>query len=211
MPLDADFGHTVSARHSYCDKAGQSGRAWADRAWARDLLNWPGSRSRRFIQEIHMKKTLALSVCAILPLMMSVAYGQTSGASSSSTASATAPGGVGGSVPPAAGPTGPANTGASGANSPAAQQVHGQSVKSGMMGEAVYNESGDKVGNIKDVVLDSDGKATDVIIGAGGFLGIGEHDVAVPFDSISHVEDKLILSGYTKDQLKALPRAKVTP
>ncbi|CDM25148.1 hypothetical protein BN940_13496 [Castellaniella defragrans 65Phen] len=107
------------------------------------------------------------------------------------------------------GTTGPAGAGASGANSPAAQEISGKSVKSDMIGETVYNENDEKVGSVKDVVLDNGGKVTDVVIGAGGFLGMGEHDVAVPFNKVMRSDDKLILQGYTKDQLKALPRAKI--
>jgi sporulation protein YlmC with PRC-barrel domain len=103
----------------------------------------------------------------------------------------------------------PGKAGSMGSTSSTAQQINGKSVKSDMMGEAVYNDNDDKVGSVKDVVLGSDGKVTNVVIGAGGFLGMGEHDVAVPFDKITRSNDKLILHGYTKDQLKALPRAEV--
>ena len=41
-----------------------------------------------------------------------------------------------------------------------------------------------KVGSIEDVVLGPDGRATAVVIGVGGFLGIGEKKVALPFDQV---------------------------
>ncbi len=48
----------------------------------------------------------------------------------------------------------------------------------------VYDPSDNKIGEIQDVLLDREGKATAFIIGVGGFLGIGEKDVAVPFNAV---------------------------
>src|SRR4051795_2168161 len=48
----------------------------------------------------------------------------------------------------------------------------------------VYDPSDNKIGEIMDVLVDRAGKATALIIGVGGFLGIGEKDVAVPFDAV---------------------------
>jgi len=48
----------------------------------------------------------------------------------------------------------------------------------------VYNEANEKVGDINDVLLDRDGKVEAVVIGVGGFLGIGEHNVAVPYSDL---------------------------
>jgi len=123
------------------------------------------------------------------------ATGSTSGAAGMGAAGATTGAGAAGAARPGASP---------------AQKISGQSIKEGMIGEAVYNENDEKVGDVEDVVLDSDGKAKTFVIGAGGFLGMGEHDVAVPFDKITKSGDKLILQGYTKDQLKALPAVEVS-
>jgi len=43
----------------------------------------------------------------------------------------------------------------------------------------VYNAQNEKIGDIKELMLDKSGKVEDVVIGVGGFLGMGEHDVAV--------------------------------
>src|SRR5262249_16072600 len=48
----------------------------------------------------------------------------------------------------------------------------------------VYDPSDNKIGEIMDVLVDRDGKVTALIVGAGGFLGMGEKDVAVPFNSV---------------------------
>ena len=49
----------------------------------------------------------------------------------------------------------------------------------------VYDPSDNKIGEIMDVLVDRDGKVTALIVGVGGFLGAGEKDVAVPFNSVS--------------------------
>ena len=48
----------------------------------------------------------------------------------------------------------------------------------------VYDPSDNKIGEIMDVLVDRAGKATALIIGVGGFLGMGEKDVALPFDAV---------------------------
>ncbi len=53
----------------------------------------------------------------------------------------------------------------------------------------VYNENNDKVGDIKELMLDKSGKVANVVIGVGGFLGVGEHDVAVKFEQLKWVNE----------------------
>ena len=48
----------------------------------------------------------------------------------------------------------------------------------------VYDPSDNKIGEIMDVLMDKEGKATALIVGVGGFLGAGEKDVAVPFNAV---------------------------
>jgi sporulation protein YlmC with PRC-barrel domain len=48
----------------------------------------------------------------------------------------------------------------------------------------VYDPGDNKIGEIMDVLVDREGKATALIIGVGGFLGMGEKDVAVPFNAV---------------------------
>jgi len=52
----------------------------------------------------------------------------------------------------------------------------------------VYNNSNEKIGDIREVLLDQSGKAEAVVIGVGGFLGIGERDVALPFSEVKFVD-----------------------
>ena len=51
-------------------------------------------------------------------------------------------------------------------------------------GVNVYNNANEKVGDISDVLLDQSGRVEAIVIGVGGFLGLGERNVAVPFDQI---------------------------
>ena len=57
-----------------------------------------------------------------------------------------------------------------------------------LVGVNVYNEANEKIGDINDVILDKSGKAANVILGVGGFLGMGEHLVAVSFDKLKWVD-----------------------
>src|SRR5690606_24950185 len=57
------------------------------------------------------------------------------------------------------------------------------------IGKSVYNEAGEKVGDINDLVFTKDGGIEAAIVGVGGFLGIGQHNVAVDFSQINIVED----------------------
>jgi sporulation protein YlmC with PRC-barrel domain len=85
------------------------------------------------------------------------------------------------------------------------QLALGWSVKNTLMGKMIYNEAGDKVGKVEDLIISPDRKVTYVIVGAGGFIGIGRHDVAVAVGQIQDNAGKLIMPGATKDMIKAMP------
>jgi sporulation protein YlmC with PRC-barrel domain len=53
-----------------------------------------------------------------------------------------------------------------------------------LVGVNVYNDANEKVGDINDVILDKSGKVENVVLGVGGFLGMGEHYVAVAYDKL---------------------------
>jgi sporulation protein YlmC with PRC-barrel domain len=57
-----------------------------------------------------------------------------------------------------------------------------------LAGVDVYNDANEKIGAINDVILDRSGKVTNVIVGVGGFLGLGEHYVAIPYDKFKWVD-----------------------
>jgi sporulation protein YlmC with PRC-barrel domain len=54
----------------------------------------------------------------------------------------------------------------------------------------VYDPSDNKIGRVDDILIDKEGRVTAVIIGVGGFLGMGEKDVALPFSSVRASEKK---------------------
>ncbi|MDB5579169.1 MAG: photosystem reaction center subunit [Bradyrhizobium sp.] len=58
-----------------------------------------------------------------------------------------------------------------------------------LVGLSVYNDSNESLGSINDLLMDKSGNIKGVVIGVGGFLGVGEHLVAVPFDKIKFVNE----------------------
>jgi sporulation protein YlmC with PRC-barrel domain len=61
---------------------------------------------------------------------------------------------------------------------------------SDLEGLDIYSSNnGDKIGDISELIFDSSGKVQAVVIGVGGYLGIGERDIAVPFDQIKFVNE----------------------
>ena len=64
-----------------------------------------------------------------------------------------------------------------------------------MVGLSVYNESNESLGSINDLLMDKSGNIKGVVIGVGGFLGVGEHLVALPFDKIKFVNEPIVYTG----------------
>ncbi len=60
-----------------------------------------------------------------------------------------------------------------------------------LVGLNVYNGSEEKIGDIKEVMLDKQGKAEIVVIGVGGFLGMGERDVAVKWTELKWSDEPM--------------------
>jgi sporulation protein YlmC with PRC-barrel domain len=82
----------------------------------------------------------------------------------------------------------------------------GWSVKKQILGKTVYNENNQKVGRIDDLIVAPDSAVSFAIVGAGGFVGLGRHDVAIPIQQIKLQDAKFILPGATKEAIKALPK-----
>jgi sporulation protein YlmC with PRC-barrel domain len=64
-----------------------------------------------------------------------------------------------------------------------------------LMGLDVYNEANEKLGDVNELILDKNGKVSAVVIGVGGFLGMGEHDIAVSMDKLKFVEEPVRTSS----------------
>ena len=64
-----------------------------------------------------------------------------------------------------------------------------------LVGLSVYNDNNESLGSINDLLTDKDGNIKGVVLGVGGFLGVGEHLVAVPFDKIKFVNEPVAYTG----------------
>ena len=82
----------------------------------------------------------------------------------------------------------------------------GWSSKKQILGKTVFNENNEKVGRIDDLIVAPTGELSFVIIGAGGFAGVGRHDVAIPVQQIQLQDGKFVLPGATKAAVKAMPK-----
>jgi cytoskeletal protein RodZ len=89
------------------------------------------------------------------------------------------------------------------------QQVDGQRLGTKLMGAAVYSTTGDHIGDINDLIVGSDGMVRGYLVGVGGFLGIGEKNVAISYGAVSSSVDDSgnprLVVNLTKDQLTDAP------
>ncbi|HEY1544401.1 MAG TPA: PRC-barrel domain-containing protein [Xanthobacteraceae bacterium] len=125
------------------------------------------------------------------------------------------------------------DTSSSSASSSSAQTASASGLWQGskLIGMNVYNDKNDKIGDIKQLMVDKEGAIKSVVIGVGGFLGMGERDVAVKFSELKWSDQPVSSSSNksttgsasstksgpatypdhavynaTKDQLKAMPQ-----
>jgi sporulation protein YlmC with PRC-barrel domain len=89
--------------------------------------------------------------------------------------------------------------------------VLGWSAKRKLLGAAVYNDRSEKIGSIDDIIVSPKRTVSHAIIGVGGFLGIGKHQVAIPMDQIKLQGNRFVLAGATKDVLRAMPEFQYGP
>ncbi len=170
--------------------------------------------------------TKLLTVTAVSALMLSPALAQTTnspaGSPTPAPATTTTPGsaspgvtGSGASGSSASTPsTSSSSTAMSGSGSAqfVAKQDTSHWLASKFMGTDVMGANNEKIGDVNDVMFDKDGKINAVLVGVGGFLGIGEKNVAIDLksfqwdtgDAADMGDDKLKLS-MTRDQLKEAP------
>lgn len=77
------------------------------------------------------------------------------------------------------------------------------------IGKRVYSKTGDDIGEVNDLIMTDNGSIRAVILGVGGFLGMGEKDVAVSMNAINMTQDgnnvKLVVDG-SKEQFKSAPQ-----
>jgi len=89
------------------------------------------------------------------------------------------------------------------------QQTDQEKLASKWIGQTIYNQADENVGDVNDLVIGQNGQIDAVVIGVGGFLGIGEKNVAVPFSAVQAATDtdgnmKLVVQ-LSKDDFNKAP------
>lgn len=83
--------------------------------------------------------------------------------------------------------------------------IQGFSARRHVLGQKVYNDEGELVGRIEDLVL-AKRAVSHVILGVGGFLGVATCLVAIPVGEFNRRDDRIVLQGANKKTIRALPR-----
>jgi sporulation protein YlmC with PRC-barrel domain len=78
-----------------------------------------------------------------------------------------------------------------------------------LIGSTVTNDKNEKIGKLDDIIVDNN-RDMYAVLQVGGFLGLGSHLVAVPYDSlkIDETGKSIVLAGASKDELKKLAEFK---
>lgn len=83
-----------------------------------------------------------------------------------------------------------------------------------VIGAEVYNNANDSIGTIDDLIIEPNDRVVYAIVSVGGFLGIGDRLVAVPFDRITYRRDgddvQMVLPESTKANLESMPEFRYT-
>jgi sporulation protein YlmC with PRC-barrel domain len=69
-----------------------------------------------------------------------------------------------------------------------------------LMGIDVYGADNQKIGDIDEVLVDRQGKIHGLVVGVGGFLGIGQKDVAIPFDQVQWMSNQEVQASSNANQ-----------
>jgi hypothetical protein len=91
----------------------------------------------------------------------------------------------------------------------ASQQNTSDLLASNFLNHPVYGPKDEKLGKITDLIIDGEGEAVAVIVGVGGFLGIGEKDVAITFKALTPKTkngSSYLTIDVTKEALKSAPK-----
>ena len=75
-----------------------------------------------------------------------------------------------------------------------------------LLNQDVYNDKGEKIGKVDDLVLSPDGTLSTAVVNVGGVLGLGKHLVAIPVRQFAHIAPMAVLPKASKQELKALPK-----
>jgi sporulation protein YlmC with PRC-barrel domain len=83
--------------------------------------------------------------------------------------------------------------------------ARGWSGRKNLLNKPVYNDRGEKIGKLEDVIISPDKTASFAIVSTASYVGMSKHDVAIPFDQLQLKGERIMLPGGSKDALKALP------
>jgi sporulation protein YlmC with PRC-barrel domain len=101
------------------------------------------------------------------------------------------------SNPPAPSANPPASAATAPAPAPRAQSDAWRASK--LIGLNIYNDQTEKLGDISEILLDKSGKTSGVVIGVGGFLGMGQHDIMVEWSKLKFVDEPVRTSSTTSN------------
>ncbi len=135
-----------------------------------------------------MKKTLGAIIAAALmtSTALAPAFAQTNNAAPATPAAPTAPAETNTMAPaPSAG----SDMSAAGDATYLTEQSETQVSANDYIGKQIYNANNESIGDVNDLILEENGGIVAAVVGVGGFLGIGEKDVALPMSKISMARD----------------------
>ncbi|MBB3966427.1 MULTISPECIES: PRC-barrel domain-containing protein [Rhizobium] len=110
-------------------------------------------------------------------------------------------------------PAASTDTAAAGGGTYLTEQASDQVSANTYIGQAVYNGQNESIGNVNDLIMKKDGGLVAAVIGVGGFLGIGEKNVAVPMEKVTVAQNTQdgsvkLTTSETAETLKAAPEFK---
>ena len=112
-------------------------------------------------------------------------------------------------APQAIEPAAPKSAEAAGDTKFLSKQESTDMLASNLLGQSVVNSQDEIIGDINDLVTDESGKVIAVLVGSGGFLGIGEKDVALGFEDLRFARDEnnniKVIANVTKETLASAP------
>jgi sporulation protein YlmC with PRC-barrel domain len=88
------------------------------------------------------------------------------------------------------------------------EQTQSQWLVGNLWNKKVYDAAGKSIGDVKDVAINNDGKVQAIIVGVGGFLGLGEKNVAVNYDYLQKaggIKDDRVVLDMSEQQLRSAP------
>ena len=80
-----------------------------------------------------------------------------------------------------------------------------------LIGLNVYNDQNEKLGDISEILLDKSGKVEGVVIGVGGFLGMGKHDIKIDMDKLKFVDEPVRTASTTGTSTTTSPSSTNRP